>query len=833
VRRVAAVLSVAALIVLLTWLALRAFDSGAERFDRVLARLDRFNIVEADLHANILSARAGLLRNYDPLVRDTNVLNALMGRLRASLAGDAATEAAVDRLNASVRRQEALTEKFKSNNALLQNSLAYFALYSAEMSLPGQADPLAPQVTELDAAMLHLTLDTSPASAAAVQQRLADLALGVAAVNTPTGAALLAHGQLLYELLPRTDDLLRALDQLSRMRPEGPLRELLLTRKRVSLTTARRFRAILYLISLLLVGSLVYVGLQLHRRARASRRRAVFEHVLSGIAMRFVTASGPDLGPVIVRALAEMSSCVGAGRAYFVAAGPVSQTSTWHQPGIAFPPDWPVGALALLRQHRYPVSDGIVHVPNVARLPQNAAKDALTVVGVTSWACATSRTTAGAEMLLGFDAVGHPRRIPRRGELGLLRLALATIVDALRRQTLEQERNHLQTRLEQARRLESVGALASGIAHNFNNIVGAILGYVEYADEQNDTLHILDEIRRAGERARELVDQILSFARRHDGQRRSVNVTAVVHEALSLLRAASPKSVQLILGNAPGRVMVRGVAARLQQVILNLCNNAAQAMDYVGSIELDIAVIDLPMPRILSHGTLPAGCYARIAVSDSGHGMDEAVLARIFEPFFTTRAAGTGLGLTTTREIVREHGGAMHVESIVDVGTRFEAWLPCLEAGAPGANATLPFGRGESVLLVEFDDRQRLRDEEILAALGYEPAAYGVAGDAFAACEASPERFDLILLAHPTASNEMLALSARLRLVTPHVPILLATGAAEAVSADALMTAGVSDVVSWPIAATEAIAALQDNLRHSRAQEPDPSRGSAPFPTGS
>jgi Histidine kinase-, DNA gyrase B-, and HSP90-like ATPase len=274
-----------------------------------------------------------------------------------------------------------------------------------------------------------------------------------------------------------------------------------------------------------------------------------------------------------------------------------------------------------------------------------------------------------------------------------------------------------------------------------------------------------------------------------------VNVAGLVEEAISLLRASLPAKVELVAGDMPESVMVRGVTAHLQQVILNLCNNAAQAMDHAGRVELDIATIDVPQPRILSNGTLAVGRYVRIVVNDSGRGMDAAVLARIFEPFFTTRATGNGLGLATTSDIVREHGGAMHVESTVDVGTRFEVWLPCLDAGPPCTNATLPFGQGETVLLVEYDTRQRLRDEEILAALGYEPVGYSVASDAWAACQASPQRFDLIQPAHPIATGQILALSARLRQAAPGVPILLATSSTDAVSARELMWAGVSDVV--------------------------------------
>jgi signal transduction histidine kinase/CheY-like chemotaxis protein len=682
-------------------------------------------------------------------------------------------------------------------------------------------------VSGLAVAMLHLTLDTGIASVAAVRNRLDDLARRIPPADGISPAvAVLAHGRLLFQLLPATDHLLRVFDELPRMRSQEAVRTSLLTRERELRTTARQSRSLLYLISLLLLGLLVHVGVLLRARARALRRRAAFEHVLSAISMRFVTAHGPDLEPVVEQALAEMAACLGADRAYFVALGGVKQTITWHQPGTAFPPGWPDDALALLRQHRYPAFDRVVHVPNTARLPSDAAKDALAAVGLTGWACVTSRTTDGAEMLLGFDAVAHPCRIMPRGELGLLRMALDTITNALGRQKLEQERKRLETRLEQARRLETVGTLASGIAHNFNNIIGAILGYVEYADEQSGTSHILDEIRKAGERARELVEQILNFARRRDGQRRIVNVAGVVEDAMSLLRASLPTNVELAASDVPNPVMVRGVTAHLQQVILNLCNNAAQAMDHAGRIELGIATADVPKPRIMSHGTLAVGRYVRIAVSDSGRGMDAAVLARIFEPFFTTRATGNGLGLATTGDIVREHGGAMHVESTVGIGTCFEAWLPCLDAGPPDANGILPFGEGETVLLVEYDVRQRLRDEEILAALGYEPIGYGVAADAWAACQASPRRFDLILLAHPIAAGEMLTLAARLRQAAPSVPILLATSSADAVSAGELMRAGVSDVVPWPIAAAETVPALRDNLRRSPHQVRSPSYSS-------
>ena len=153
-------------LVLLTWLSFRASNMDAERFDRALGALDRFAMVESALQRDVLSARAGMLRNYDPLVREVTALNELVRRLRDAASVDAEEVAAVDRLAASVNRQEELTEQFKSSNALLQNSLSYFRLFTARLSEADRNDPLAPAVSALATAILQLTLDTSSAARA-------------------------------------------------------------------------------------------------------------------------------------------------------------------------------------------------------------------------------------------------------------------------------------------------------------------------------------------------------------------------------------------------------------------------------------------------------------------------------------------------------------------------------------------------------------------------------------------------------------------------------------------------------------------------------------------
>jgi CheY-like chemotaxis protein len=249
----------------------------------------------------------------------------------------------------------------------------------------------------------------------------------------------------------------------------------------------------------------------------------------------------------------------------------------------------------------------------------------------------------------------------------------------------------------------------------------------------------------------------------------------------------------------------------LQQVILNLCNNAVQAMEGEGRVEIEMTVHDLATARRFSNDELPAGRYTCISITDTGRGMDEATLARIFEPFFTTRTAGNGLGLATVIEIVREHGGAIHVSSTPGKGSRFEVWLPCATVVEPMLELDSPViaaGRGETVLLVTCDSARLLRDEEMLAALGYEPVGFATAETALAACKAKPQRFDALIVGYLGSSASSLELATELHAAAAHAPIMLAARSTEEIGADVLIAAGISDVVRWPIVAEEIATAL-------------------------
>jgi signal transduction histidine kinase/CheY-like chemotaxis protein len=458
-------------------------------------------------------------------------------------------------------------------------------------------------------------------------------------------------------------------------------------------------------------------------------------------------------------------------------------------------------------------------IPDVTALPPGPAREALVAAGVRAWACVPLMRPGRARSLMGFDRF---RPIGKRVHpVPIIRRAGDAVANAIEREFLERERARLTMRLERSRRMQMVGSLASGIAHNFNNIIGAILGYSEMIEPQltpgtKPAQHV-DEIRRAAERGRDLVDNILAFGRRSDARIRPVQVRGLLEEAASFLRASLPSGIELVVEEVADEVTVSGEPAQLQQVILNLCTNAAQAMAGGGQIHVAVKQEEVTDVLAMSDGELSPGRYVCLSVSDSGLGFDEHIARRMFEPFFTTRLAGTGLGLATVREIVRDHDGAIGVQSKPAQGSRFEVWLPAAAAASGAAEpTTLPLGRGETVLIVESDRERLLQDEEKLAALGYEPVGFEHAGDALAACRSEPGRFDVILISHGSRIRDGLDLAKALHLVASRSLVLLAAASTVELSVGRLAEAGISELLPWPPASTELAAALARTLRKSR-----------------
>ena len=364
------------------------------------------------------------------------------------------------------------------------------------------------------------------------------------------------------------------------------------------------------------------------------------------------------------------------------------------------------------------------------------------------------------------------------------------------RRAAEGARAALEKELLQARKLEAVGTLAGGIAHDFNNILQALLGHAAMArvriDPGSPAARHLEGVVTAAERARDVVSGMLSFSRRSEPAVRAIDLAAAVQEDLGLIRASIPATIHIRFDPGPDRVVVEADPVQLQQVLLNLCTNAAQAMKETGG-------------RLLVAVAVEDGA-ARLRVQDTGPGIPPELLDRIFEPYFTTRphGGGTGLGLAIVHGIVASHGGTVAVQSEPGQGARFDIRLPLstrLPAAADGAaSGPAAAGRGGArVLLV--DDEPSLVEVgcDVLEHLGYRPRGCCDPLEALALVEADPSAFDLVVtdLTMPGLTGDQLA--ARLVAIRPDLPIVLATGFEAALTPEAARRVGIRALVRKPL----------------------------------
>ncbi len=822
-------LATSLLLFLLTWLWFKGSTTEAFSAEAELDALNDFSMAQSALHRDLLGARVGLLRNYDPLTKQTAALHDALMRLHVATAGDPPLAAAVARLETLVQLQERWTEQFKSQNALLQNSLAYFSLFSGRLE-DTQGDATR-RATALATAMLRLTLDTSASVAADVDAHIQEMSRSrLSADDVATTRALLAHAKLLHDLLPETDAALKSVLSLTSDTHVEDIRLQVVQRQQQAEGNAKRFRYLLFATSLALAGALVYLGLSLQARSRALRKRAAMDHVLAGMSTRFINSRPEQIAPIVEQGLAEIAACWQADRTYFVSVRPQAEAHTyvWCRPGVSLPAEWPERASAFAASYKSAAGE-VLLLEDLRRSSHSPGLDAGQLpVDLRDWLGIPSKG-AQVNALLGLDFVRSTSGSGSRGgEVGQLRMAFDAIANAVERDFLERERARLEANLQRARRMETVGALASGVAHNFNNIIGAILGFAESARSRLPpdarAAEDLGEIQRAGERATDLVDQLMTFGRRGSTLRTPTPLDALVRESKTLLEASLPATVTIVFREPSTPVTVLAAPAQLQQVILNISNNAAQAMDLAGVIDIVIAERELEQADRLDIGELPPGRYGVLSISDSGRGMDAAVRERIFEPFFTTRAAGNGLGLATVREIVLEHGGGLQVHSNPGMGTRFDIWLPAGELVPPSqptvADQTAGYvqGNGETILVFEANRGRLLMHEEILAALGYEPVGFTDPDAVIAACAQAPERFDVALLCCQARGNtreieDEVRMSARLREAVSRLPVILATSSARDLQAPSLVGNNIVAIIGQPPTMTELAANLARCLR--------------------
>jgi PAS domain S-box-containing protein len=383
------------------------------------------------------------------------------------------------------------------------------------------------------------------------------------------------------------------------------------------------------------------------------------------------------------------------------------------------------------------------------------------------------------------------------------------------------EKLKLEERLKQAQKMESIGTLAGGIAHDFNNILHIMIGNAELAldvvPEWNPAYESIEEIKKAGHRASGIVKQLLSFSRKSDNELHPIGIMTAIREALDLLRATIPTTIEMRRNLPATDVTVIADPNQINQVIMNLCINASQAMDNLGGIiEVSAEKMALDVRCENKIPELPRGPYIKIAVSDTGMGIEPEIIDRIFDPYFTTRLVGqgSGMGLAVVHGIVKSHGGAITVESEVGKGSIFHLYFPLAEAKASkGSDKEGQIQRGDETILFVDDEKSIVSMmERNLSWLGYHVEIELNPRDAVELFRSKSDQIDLVITDMTMPQMTGIQLSEALRQIRPDLPIILCTGHSDLIDEDKAERLGIAGFVMKPAAKQEMARIIRDVL---------------------
>jgi signal transduction histidine kinase/ActR/RegA family two-component response regulator len=396
---------------------------------------------------------------------------------------------------------------------------------------------------------------------------------------------------------------------------------------------------------------------------------------------------------------------------------------------------------------------------------------------------------------------------------GQIAVAAARIRFAEHRRSAERDKHELEGRLFRAQKLESLGLLAGGIAHDFANLLTVILTSANLAQARSQDARVSEElsaITGAAERGALLTRQLLAISRTHPLSLQAVDLGERLRSLATLLHRILPERITLELSDDGASALVEGDPSQLDQVLMNLCINARDAMPDGGSLRIRTELV----PASAGADGEPAGPWVGVSVTDSGSGMPPEVVERVFEPFFTTKPdrAGTGLGLAVVFSIVRQHGGRITCESTVGHGTTFRLRLPVARGMAAAASAPAFSPRAGTGRILIADDDVDIRETvgRILDSAGYTTVAVP---DGHAACSAArSEAFDLafldVVMPGPTCHD----LVARLRAIRPELPVLLSSGYAADPEILRLASDQCSGLLVKPYAFAELMRAVRDAM---------------------
>ncbi|GJM13214.1 MAG: hypothetical protein DHS20C12_16170 [Pseudohongiella sp.] len=361
---------------------------------------------------------------------------------------------------------------------------------------------------------------------------------------------------------------------------------------------------------------------------------------------------------------------------------------------------------------------------------------------------------------------------------------------------------------KQRQKMEALGNLVGGIAHDFNNVLGVISAYAEVLQTQvnlKESGDSVTKILKATQRGSDICNQIMSFSRDTGVEQLNINLLDVVKETLKLLSVSIPTRINIQLDCHGNSFLVKANFTQMQQIIMNLATNASHAIgEKNGSLKITVSSERTTQEKFLFQGTLPAGNYVVLRVSDTGSGMEDKVLEKIFEPFFTTKEKhqGTGMGMAMVYKILRSHGANIDISSELGVGTEISIFLPELEVSPSienlSADAQLIEGNGETILLI--DDEEDLLDSvaQLLTNIGYRVEAFSDPAEALATFRDRPSNFDLVLSDQTMPKLSGVELAQAIHGIEPHLPIVLCTGYSDILDQASVGQLGLKAVIRKP-----------------------------------
>ena len=432
------------------------------------------------------------------------------------------------------------------------------------------------------------------------------------------------------------------------------------------------------------------------------------------------------------------------------------------------------------------------------------------------------RTREGAMVTMEFAISPRYKSGRLVGLLGIGR-------DVTERKQASEAQAGLEAQLRQAQKMEAVGSLAGGIAHDFNNILTAIIGNAQLAEmelpEHHPARALLVQTLVASHRAKDLVQQILTFSRRQEQKREPTHLGAVVGDSIKLLRSVLPSTIQICTDLPDNLPLILADVTQIHQIVVNLATNAAHAMEeHGGRLDITVEEVIVDQEMVSQRPQLKPGRFLRLWVTDTGAGMSEETLQRIFEPFFTTKETGkgTGLGLAVVHGIVQQHDGAIVVFSIPGKGTSFQIYFPVIASSTAEAALATPTirsvsplpdqGAGRSVLVVDDDELVLSVVVNVLRRAGFKAMAFTDPVLALEAFREKPGTFDLIItdLTMPRIKGTKLA--AEIREIRPGLPIILVTGFGGGVNSHVFQGVGLYGPLQKPFTSESLLAMVAQAL---------------------